>query len=62
VSTDRELEKIAANLDDMSVTLEEIKATTEESGSPDTKELAESHEDIERAADAIDDAVDPESR
>jgi hypothetical protein len=62
VSTDRELEKIAANLDDMSVTLEEIKATTEESGSPDTKELAEIHEDIERAADAIDDAVDPESR
>jgi hypothetical protein len=60
MTTERKLQKIAANLDDMSETLEEIRIETEESGAPEAAKLDEINQHMERAADAIEDAVDPE--
>ncbi len=59
--TTRKLEQIASNLDDMSVTLEEIREeiTGNETGNPLPK-LDKVQADMERAADQIDDVVDPE--
>ena len=62
MSTPRKLEEIASNLDDMSVTLEEIKDTVEQDHPADTKQLDEIQDGINRAADAIEDTVDPDNR
>ena len=62
MSTPRKLGEIASNLDDMSVTLEEIKDTVEQNQSADTKQLDEIQDGIDRAVDAIEDTVDPDNR
>ena len=59
------LDRIAANLDDMSVTLDEIKDEVQADGASAIgektgKKIDKIQSDIERAADAIDEAVDPE--
>ena len=61
MGTQRKLEEIASNLDDLSVTLEEINQTVQEKGTADEKTLAKVEGDIERAAEAIDEAVDPDT-
>jgi len=61
MGTQRKLEEIASGLDDLSVTLEEINQTVQEEGTADQKTLAKIGSDMERAADAIDDAVDPDT-
>jgi hypothetical protein len=61
MSTDKELQKVAAKLDDVSETLEEIRdasACSEEE--PVVRKLDRVETDVRRAADAIEDAVDPE--
>ena len=60
MSTSRKLEDIASNLDDLSVTLEEIKDTVEDDDTADTKKLDKIQLGIDRAADAIEEAVDPD--
>ncbi len=56
----RKLEEIAANLDDLSITLEEIK---EEITSDDTRgaeKLDKVYNDIERAVDGIEESLTPD--
>jgi hypothetical protein len=60
VGTSRKLEEIASNLDDLSVTLEEIKETVKDDEAADPKKLDKIQRGIDRAADAIEEAVDPE--
>ncbi|MDQ3349743.1 MAG: hypothetical protein M3545_17495 [Acidobacteriota bacterium] len=61
MSTSRKLEEIAANLDDMSITVEEIKEDLKErdsSGAPQgAKKLDQVQSDMERAADEIEAAL-----
>ena len=52
----RKLEDIASNLDDMSITLEEIKEEIASDDPPSTEKLDQIQNEMERAADAIDDA------
>jgi hypothetical protein len=52
--TSRKLDKIASDLDDMSVTLEEIKDQIGDTGSPDHAQLNKIHSEVTRAADQID--------
>ena len=54
----RQLENIAANLDDISLTLEEIKDAAAQGESTSAKALDKIEADVTRAADAIDEAVD----
>ena len=54
----RQLENIAANLDDISLTLEEIKDAAADGGSTSAKALDKIEDEVTRAADAIDEAVD----
>ncbi len=56
----RKLEKIASNLDDLSVTLEEIKEAVQDDDPADTKKLDKIQGGMDRAADAIEEVVDPE--
>ena len=56
----RKLEKIASNLDDLSVTLEEIKEAVQDDDPADTKKLDKIQGSIDQAADAIEEVVDPE--
>lgn len=57
---DEKLERVAAKLDDISETLEEIKSAVVEGDKlPGTKIDSVQHE-VQRAADAIEEAVDPE--
>ena len=53
------LERVAARLDDISETLEEIKSAVIEGGASSHK-LDVVQKDVERAADAIEKAVDPD--
>ena len=55
----KKLEDVASDLDDMSVTLEEIK----EESNVDTidEKLDKVQTDMDRAADAIEESLDPES-
>ena len=57
---DQQLEHIAAKIDDISETLEEIKSTVGEGGTPSSRKLDEVQAEVKRAADAIDKHVDPE--
>ena len=53
----RKLEDIASNLDDMSITLEEIKEEIASDDPPSTEKLDQIQNEMERAADAIDDSL-----
>lgn len=55
----KKLEEIASDLDDMSVTLEEIKEESDDDTSG--KKLDKVQTDMDRAADAIEETLDPES-
>jgi hypothetical protein len=57
VSTEDNLEKVAAKLDDVIETLEEIES---DSTRQHDKRLDQISRDVNRAADAIEEAVDPE--
>jgi methyl-accepting chemotaxis protein len=56
----RKLGEVAANLDDMSDTIEEIQERVQEGGKPNAGTLDELQQQVEQASDAIDDVVDPE--
>ena len=58
MDTDRKLGEVAANLDDISDTLEEIKDAVHEGGTPSEGTLDGLQQDVEDASDAIDDVVD----
>jgi len=58
VTTSRKLEEIAANLDDLSITLEEINDGVKSDGTQDTEKLDKVGTDMERAADAIQQVAD----
>ncbi len=58
MTTSRKLEDIASDLDDMSVTLEEIKDNP--SGDASEEKLDKVQADIDRAADSIEKSLDPE--
>jgi methyl-accepting chemotaxis protein len=60
MNTDRKLGEVAANLDDMSDTIEEIKDAVHDGGTPSTATLDDLQQDMEEASDAIDDVVDRE--
>jgi hypothetical protein len=57
VMTSRKLEDIASNLDDMSITLEEIKEEIASDDPRSTDKLDQIQNDMERAADKIDDSL-----
>ena len=58
MDTDRKLGEVAADLDDISDTLEEIKDAVREGGTPSEGMLDEVQQDVEDASDALDDVVD----
>ena len=58
MDTDRKLGEVAANLDDISDTLEEIKDAVHEGGTPTEGTLDGLQQDVEDASDTIDDVVD----
>ena len=60
MDTDRKLGEVAANLDDMSDSIEELKDAAHEGGSPNEGALDELQQGVEAASDAIDEIVDPE--
>jgi methyl-accepting chemotaxis protein len=61
MNTDRKLGEVAANLDDISDTIEELQdAAQEEGAKPRAATLDELKQDVEDASEAIDDVVDPE--
>lgn len=57
MTTSRKLEEIASNLDDMSVTLEEIKEEVSEGAAADRERLDKIHQKIERATDEIEEKL-----
>jgi len=59
MGTNDKLERVASKLDDISETLEEIKSEVVEGGPSSTK-LDDVQDDVQRAADAIEEVVDPE--
>ena len=59
VTTSRKLEEISSNLDDMSVTLEEIKEDVRTTDALDTVKLDKVKAEMERATEMIDEYVDP---
>ena len=61
MTTSRKLEDIASDLDDLSVTLEEIKENVKGNNACDEK-LDKVREDIHRAADSIEASLDPEPK
>ena len=58
METNRKLGEVAANLDDISDTLEEIKDAVHEGSTPSEGALEGLQQDVEDASDAIDDVVD----
>lgn len=58
MTTPRKLDDIASNLDDLSVTLEEIKEEIRDDGTRDTEKLDKVHYEMKRAADAIEEVTD----
>jgi DNA-binding PadR family transcriptional regulator len=59
---ERRLEDVAAKLDDIALSLDELKANAEDCANvTDKKKLDAMQGDVERAADAVEDAVDPET-
>jgi hypothetical protein len=60
VVTSRKLEEISSNLDDMSVTLEEIKDEVKSGETGNIEKLDKVQADMEKANDMIDDSLDPQ--
>ena len=60
MDTNRKLGEVAANLDDISDTIEEIKNAVDKGGTPSEGALDEVQQHVEDASDAIDDVVDRE--
>ena len=61
MNTDRKLGEVAAKLDDMSETVDELQdAAQDKDAKPRAAMLDELKQDLEEASDAIDDVVDPE--
>jgi methyl-accepting chemotaxis protein len=61
MNTDRKLGEVAANLDDMLDTIEELQdAAQEEEAKSRAATLDELKQDVEQASDALDDVIDPE--
>jgi hypothetical protein len=60
VSTDRNLQEVAAKLDDMSLTLEELKEKVKENAAVVPQELHQLQNEVQRAAEKIEGVVDPE--
>ena len=60
MDTDRKLGEVAANLDDMSDSIEELKDAAHEADSPSEGALDDLQQDVKDASDAIDEVVDPE--
>ena len=60
MSTDRTLHEIAAKLDDLSLTLEEVKVQVDENAATDPQQLEQLQNGIDKATALIEDAVDPE--
>ncbi len=58
----RKLDEIANNLDDMSVTLEEIKDQVSDNAAPDHSKLDRIHSEITRVGDRIDEIANQEPR
>jgi methyl-accepting chemotaxis protein len=61
VTKKRQLEEIASNLDDMSVTLEEIKDQVQDNEAPSSKKLDKVQAGIEKATEVIDESLNGES-
>ena len=61
MDTDRKLGEVAANLDDMSDSIEELKDAAHEGGSPSEDTLDELQQDVEEASEGIDEIIDPKS-
>lgn len=59
MDTNRKLGEVAANLDDMSDSIEELKDVAHEGGPPSDDALDELQENVEQASDLIDEVVDP---
>ena len=59
MDTSRKLESIANNLDDMSVTLEEIKEDVKSTEAVDPAKLDKVQAQMERATDLIEEYIDP---
>lgn len=57
MTTSRKLEEIASNLDDMSVTLEEIKEEVREDAIAHDEKLDKIHHEMVRAADEIEEKL-----
>jgi len=60
MDSDRKLGEVAANLDDISDSIEELKDAAHEADSPSKGALDDLRQDVEDASDAIDEVVDPE--
>jgi predicted Mrr-cat superfamily restriction endonuclease len=60
VTTSRKLEEVSSDLDDMSITLDEIKADVKSGEAGDIKELDKVQAELEKASDLIDDSLTPE--
>ena len=59
MDTSRKLDRIADNLDDMSVTLEEIKEDVGTTDALDTVKLDKVQAEMERATEMIEECIDP---
>lgn len=59
MDTNRKLGEVAANLDDMSDTIEELKDAMQEGDAPSAATIDELQQGVAQAADTIDDVVDP---
>jgi hypothetical protein len=57
VTTSRKLEEVSSDLDDMSITIDEIKDEATIGDRDDTKTLDEVQAEIEKASDMIDDSL-----
>jgi hypothetical protein len=60
VTTPRKLEEISSNLDDMSLTLEEIKDEVKSGETGNIEKLDKVQAEMEKATDMIDDSLTPE--
>jgi hypothetical protein len=60
MDTDRKLGEVAADLDDMPDSIEELKDAAHEGDSPSEGALDDLQQHVEHASDAIDEVVDPE--
>ena len=61
MNTPRKLEDLASDLDDISLSVEELKETNSSDDPVDQRALDEVQRGITRASEAIDDAVDPKA-